>query len=1132
MKYRFGFWLGMTLCFSLWAAELADFGVAKTWMHQAEERGQSSVRTADGGTVLRWDGQRAGYAELFLAEPVPVPGKGEGIFRLKYRNLPEPAALRAVNLRLRDQKGEMFQWKQRPGEKNGALSFDVSADNFSDCWGGNGRPELPLEVAGLGFDFAAGSGVGAIEPGRLTFEAGRHLRFPAREVWRSFGEDELWQLQAYRGRVHAVEEADSLTVAAAAEIVILRDRGLQLETFGRPREMRFRVRLDSGEAQFAPELRDSTGKVRLLPKQRLKQGENELRFPLREALREFSGLVSVECLKLFLPSRQARVTLEQAELSRELTPAEAVRFRVETGNGVRVLKLGEERALAVTFTNTLTDRPVELAAGLEIMDYHGRCKVLEKTLRLLPGERRCLPLDWKPERFGWHRIRCTLSDRSVPEEKRQVSNSFAYLKPAGPTPGRAEGFLFGVCSHPERWGKRVRELEAEAAGLCGAKVMRNDTEWNLIQPEPGIWNYSLFDHIVEAFGKRGIELNAILAYSPLWARDREQFPRQDAWRNFVRRTVERYRDRIRFWEVWNEPDLPGFAPFGSDRYVEMLKNAYTEIKLAAPEAVVLTGGFATSVTLPQMLADPDRQKRILAEGRGSYQVHAFHGHGDFPYFAQLVDLNLLPMRRKLGVTEPWYANETALTSTEGGERKQAEALFKKLLYAWSRGSIGYNWYDLRDDGYSKTDGEHNYGMLTHDFQPKPVYAVYNMLAGTFSGAEFLRQEQVVGAKNLWLFTFRSGNTLLLPGWSENSGYGCRPVAVRTDARRAERIDLMGNIEPLPLVNGLLLFEIGPEPATLRLIEAHKSEIAGCPVQLAGGGLAVPGREYPVTVLLENPLGTAADFEVALTAPAGLEFQGETLRRFRLEAGEKRRWNCVAVTGRTFRAAGQEPAVIRLRYAVSGTPWKGEESLTVRAAVAIPAADRPDRKPDFRLDRVGQVQSFFRNDPAMSHLVWKGPEDLSAEIRLAADAEALELSVAVRDDIHVQPFRGAAVWQGDNVQIGLAFPNQRGFWEIGLSRLEDGTSEVFVWRAAYGFAPAVVAKQFRLIAERKGTVTTYQAKLPFRALGITSETAQSGFRFNLVVNDNDGGGRESFMRIASGLAEYKQPELFPYVMVVE
>ena len=70
----------------------------------------------------------------------------------------------------------------------------------------------------------------------------------------------------------------------------------------------------------------------------------------------------------------------------------AVRFRVETGNGVRVLKQGEERALAVTFANTLTDRPVELAAGLEIMDYRDGRKVLEKTLRLLPGPPPVLPV--------------------------------------------------------------------------------------------------------------------------------------------------------------------------------------------------------------------------------------------------------------------------------------------------------------------------------------------------------------------------------------------------------------------------------------------------------------------------------------------------------------------------------------------------------------------------------------------------------------------------------------------------------------------------------------------------------------------------------------------------------------------
>ncbi|MEI3001775.1 MAG: hypothetical protein V8T86_12910 [Victivallis sp.] len=42
------------------------------------------------------------------------------------------------------------------------------------------------------------------------------------------------------------------------------------------------------------------------------------------------------------------------------------------------------------------------------------------------------------------------------------------------------------------------------------------------------------------------------------------------------------------------------------------------------------------------------------------------------------------------------------------ERNQAITLFKKLLFAWSRGSIGYTWYDLRNDiGYYRVDGEHN-----------------------------------------------------------------------------------------------------------------------------------------------------------------------------------------------------------------------------------------------------------------------------------------------------------------------------------------------------------------------------------------------------------------------------------------
>lgn len=119
-----------------------------------------------------------------------------------------------------------------------------------------------------------------------------------------------------------------------------------------------------------------------------------------------------------------------------------------------------------------------------------------------------------------------------------------------------------------------------------------------------------------------------------------------------------------------------------------------------------------------------------------------------------------------------------------------------------------------------------------------------------------------------------------------------------------------------------------------------------------------------------------------------------------------------------------------------------------------------------------------------------------------------------------------------MQIGLAFPGQHGFWEIGFSRLDDGTGEVFLWQAAAGFSTAEAAGKIRLLTEHERGAVVYQAQLPYQAFGVTAETLKRGFRFNLVINDNDGGERESFMRIAPGLAEYKQSDLFPCLMVVE
>lgn len=41
------------------------------------------------------------------------------------------------------------------------------------------------------------------------------------------------------------------------------------------------------------------------------------------------------------------------------------------------------------------------------------------------------------------------------------------------------------------------------------------------------------------------------------------------------------------------------------------------------------------------------------------------------------------------------------------------------------------------------------------------------------------------------------------------------------------------------------------------------------------------------------------------------------------------------------------------------------------------------------------------------------------------------------------------WKGDNVQLALALPGRRGYWEIGLTRGNTGRGEVFLWSVPDG-----------------------------------------------------------------------------------
>jgi hypothetical protein len=70
------------------------------------------------------------------------------------------------------------------------------------------------------------------------------------------------------------------------------------------------------------------------------------------------------------------------------------------------------------------------------------------------------------------------------------------------------------------------------------------------------------------------------------------------WARFVDNTVQRYKPggeagrNVRYWEIWNEPDLCHFWGGTPEEYARMLKVAYLVIKNRDPQATVIWGGLA------------------------------------------------------------------------------------------------------------------------------------------------------------------------------------------------------------------------------------------------------------------------------------------------------------------------------------------------------------------------------------------------------------------------------------------------------------------------------------------------------------------------------------------------------------
>lgn len=127
----------------------------------------------------------------------------------------------------------------------------------------------------------------------------------------------------------------------------------------------------------------------------------------------------------------------------------------------------------------------------------------------------------------------------------------------------------------------------------GLGHIRTDCYWNRLQPKKdGPFDFKQIESIIDTGLRHGVQSEFILYAAPKWAQPEWKHP--EAYRAYIRATIEKIGDRISHVEIHNEMNASCFWHGKPDptNYVAHLKIAYETIKQVNPKIVVALGGVA------------------------------------------------------------------------------------------------------------------------------------------------------------------------------------------------------------------------------------------------------------------------------------------------------------------------------------------------------------------------------------------------------------------------------------------------------------------------------------------------------------------------------------------------------------
>lgn len=285
---------------------------------------------------------------------------------------------------------------------------------------------------------------------------------------------------------------------------------------------------------------------------------------------------------------------------------------------------------------------------------------------------------------------------------------------------------------------------------AGAKWVGADFDWPSAEPVQGQFWWGAIDRLVLNARARGLNVLALLVYTPAWARPAgttDKTPPTDPndFAAFARAAVQRYAPLgVHAYQIWNEPNVQMFWETGPDaaRYTSLLKLSYNAIKSVDPFATVIAGGLAPAADVPGSTAAPFTflANMYSAGAAGSFDALGLHPYS-FPYapttpgawnpFQQLPYFHVLMTLHGDGAKKIWATEVGFGTGRDGSSVSEAlqAARLREALQQWVKWPFTAQLllYDFRDLQASSPSVFDHMGVVREDGTTKPAFAAVRAL---------------------------------------------------------------------------------------------------------------------------------------------------------------------------------------------------------------------------------------------------------------------------------------------------------------------------------------------------------------------------------------------------------------------